>query len=368
MDQCSTVLITDSRIGSEFSGQTFSKFKKSNVLKELEKSLLNARIEQSCYWCAELICAGHFIELWDGLFSFYGKHIHANNLNISVYLVFRLEGFKVILREEYTGFELEARNDERIRRLFGEIICILCGTPLHYNITFIKIKPDEYSITSISDKLKAPNIEYGTQTMTPEDPSELYIAINELAYCVSLSSDKLNQHMACFWIEWIYGYEIICKKKGDVKRGSCRAFAPVASARQHDLVWIIWDVFINELNQRPDHDHKLNEKKIMDALLNIFCLQYSSACFNRRKYVLYIATALLCDKNINAVEPIMNNTRKQTILNIFENIDSIYKQIKKNEIKLPKIIASIPLAEKTSEDKMDIIFQLEDEFTPRLPT
>ena len=57
--------INDIRSHSEYKGISFSKYKKSDVKKQIIQNLLNSKVENANYWCAELICAGHYGELWD---------------------------------------------------------------------------------------------------------------------------------------------------------------------------------------------------------------------------------------------------------------------------------------------------------------
>ena len=73
--------INDIRDKNDFSKLSFSNFKKTDVTKELIKSFKNSNYEAACYWTAELVCGGHFIELWECIILYMSKSIIETSLN-----------------------------------------------------------------------------------------------------------------------------------------------------------------------------------------------------------------------------------------------------------------------------------------------
>ncbi len=315
--------INDLRGESEFKGFSFSKFKKADVKKELLNSLIHSKIEPACYWSAELICAGHYTELWEIILLFFSKYIHLANSNISIYLEMRINDFKGIMNNGYSDNTLRLRNNERIRKLFCEIMCVLCDAKRRHSFDNVKIKHDDMNMLTIKHKFKAPSTEYGEEVFTTEDPKELFPFVNELAYSVTESGN--NQMNACYWIEWIIEYENRCKLLKEKIWCERRNFAKVDSKFQKDIVWIIWDIFLKESEKRNKIIHKL-----MTALLNLFCLKYTSGFHKKRKNIMYLAISILCE-TFQMEKEIIRHSQLDLVNKIKQNINMVYSQIKKNE-------------------------------------
>jgi hypothetical protein len=66
----------------------------------------------------------------------------------------------------------------------------------------------------------------------------------------------------------------------------------------------------------------------MKAILAIFCIKYTTAAAKKRRYLLYFAVGILIETVPINIEIISNKTVLQ---NVVENINKVYKQIKKNE-------------------------------------
>ena len=315
--------INDIRTPADFKGISFSKYKKTEVKTAFIESMKKCKIEPACYWCAELICAGHLSDIWEIILHYTAKHIHLGNPKIAIYLEMRYNVFRNIMGQGHYVSELDVRNDPKIRKLFAEIICTLASSVKKPSIEPVKInRIEEFDMTQMTERLKADSTEFAQEIFQPKDPKELFISVNEFAYC--LSPSVKNMMTACYWMEWVIEFEAICKKRKEPIYCMRRSQHPVEHKFQCDVIWLIWDAIL--LRSR-----KINNALLMkthDALLRLFCVKYTTAACKKRKYLLYYAISLLTE-NVSMTTEILPN--KEILLNVCSHINEIYKQIKKNE-------------------------------------
>jgi hypothetical protein len=313
--------INDVREQRHFKGITFSEFKKTDAKNELLTSLYKSKIEPACFWSAELICAGHYADLWDTIIGFYTKHIHIGNPKLITYLDLRITNFKDIISNGYIDQELRLRNSDKMRKLFCEVMCVLCEAKRRHCYAEVKVKKEDFDLTHMTERFKAPNVKFAEDIFLKDDPKELFIAANEFAF--NLSETGKNCVNACYWMEWIMEFENICKQKKEKFKCERRVFADVDPKCQMDIIWIIWDIFLEEAAKR-----NTLVQRIVNSALNIFCLRYRTGCHKKRRLIMYFIIEVFTEP-FSTEEEIVKDKAK--ILVITRNIDKIYKQIKKNE-------------------------------------
>mgnify|MGYP007000225675 len=85
----------------------------------------NQNIENSLFWCVELLCSGRLKDIWDAFLLTLGKHIRCGNPKLATYISLRFQKFKEILMNGYIDNELEVRNSPDMRTLLAEIVLVL---------------------------------------------------------------------------------------------------------------------------------------------------------------------------------------------------------------------------------------------------
>jgi hypothetical protein len=363
-----TTEINDIRNPADFRSISFSNFKKTEVKTQLIENIKNGKIEPACYWTAELICAGHYMDIWEIILHFLGKYIHLGNPKLAVYLERRFQIFRNIVSQGSILNELNLRNYNNIRKMFAEIICILTFSQRKYSIEPVKInRIEEFDMTFMTERLKATSDKYIKPVFLAKDSKELYIPMNEFAY--HISAESKNTLMACYWIEWLIEFDSICKdrkirnsantttaaKKQDiefdienrfqessllsVKKDADKILTKepcqcekrneynVENKFKRDIIWLVWDILIH-ISSQQDNPFNMNTMK---SLCELFCIKYTTAVCKKRRYILYYAVMVLTE-NIPTNIEIIEENNKPRLRSVVEKIDEIYRDIKKNEV------------------------------------
>jgi hypothetical protein len=93
----------------------------------------------------------------------------------------------------------------------------------------------------------------------------------------------------------------------------------------------VWEIIVAQTRSRDVREPLI--PKIVQSLLKLYCMRYTDGVKKKRRYLIYFAICLLTEPVILTQEMVAN---KDTIETVVKKIDTVYKQVKKNEIS-PKV-------------------------------
>lgn len=320
--------IYDIRPLIHFRSATFSGYKKTNVRIEWVDAMLQGKVENACHWCAEMICAGQFVDMWDLLFWFVGKYLSVKQTLVIVYMERRLSIFRAIVQGSPALYEsmLGLRNCITIRKLFAELVCVVALAEKRSGTEEWKLDAD--SLLDVTNKLKADRPDYAVDIMRQDDPKELVIALNEMMFHLTQTR---NAASACFWVEWMMGYLEQCKKRGEPLFCMSRIeYDDIDKKWRKDPVWLIWEA-LQEVTKRVDDG--VAASRIMHSLFVLFRVKYIGlTTFKKRKSLIYYAVLLLTDNNVCWKHELLTPQNKQICQVATDNVHRIYKALQENAI------------------------------------
>jgi hypothetical protein len=107
---------------------------------------------------------------------------------------------------------------------------------------------------------------------------------------------------------------------------------PVEDKHQMDPVWILWEIITKHISSpRCTLSKKTVVIKIINSLLHLYCVRFTPGSKKKRRYLLYFAISLITESYSTDKEIILPQN-KDIIDVVSQKINSVYKQIKKNEI------------------------------------
>jgi hypothetical protein len=237
--------IHDTRRLKDFKDQSFGGYNRGNVSTALDKSLLTDKTEASLHWCAQLLASGISNQLWEKLIVFAIKHINIYNPKLPEFILNRtMDWYSITDNPKFSkDAVLTLRNHSTIRLLLCEFVSIIVLAKKRKLNALPRVKKEEFVIDTFKSRLEAPNNAICESLFIDGDPSEIRIAINELAFQLHNS----NSGKSLYWLNWIVEWEKINTKKYGKYECGQRNLEGVDAKYFKDVVWFLWAV-INKIN------------------------------------------------------------------------------------------------------------------------
>jgi hypothetical protein len=298
-------MIEDSRTVVDFQKFTFSGHLRTHVFKVLNENIKLGHADYTCYWILELMCSGLIHSCWNTLFLSAAQHINRGAPQTFLYLTRMYERFAPVEQQYSVMTMTDIRNNSEARQILCEVGASLALTRKAKLPPLPVIKPShDFSPLVIQENLKAPSNSYARTIMKQEDPMELYVPINEFAYC--LRSETRDSIRALYWVSWILKYS--AKYKEDNKTYLLCAYRSNEYVEEKFLrspIWILWSVILE------------NKNDIIEALYKMYCLRWVQGDLKKRLPFLITAIIFVCEsnaldtslvpKNIGQVQDIVQN-------------------------------------------------------------
>jgi hypothetical protein len=319
--------IVDYRKPEVFKKITFGNYQKTDVLSAFQKSLQNGNTNEACHWMVELLVSGHIDDIWFKILSITSKCINIANPSLPQYIYYRYSQYiDLVTKPLFEGeFIIKTRNVQEMRNHLSEMITILCTSSKNVIGKTPKINKEAFRIDNFKAQLDAVEYKLVNKIIMEEDPSEVKVVANEIAYCLKenySSFDRCN-----YWLHWLLEWEKISSKKCGKFQCANRSKNYIKPQFAHDFIWIVWDIIFQEVKQRKSmYMNKINNQ--IRALYEMYCYQFSAST-KKKKIFMVIHAFLLLTMEINWSGPIINNY--PIVLQSSANINLLFSDYKKIE-------------------------------------
>ena len=330
MDVPKQFIINDTRTANEFHKKTYSGYLKKDVFDILFKKIDESSLEEVCIWCVEAVVSGYFEDLWERIILYYTKYINSNSPYVPYHIFIRLNQFlKMSKKEDFKKNFLDLRNSQEVRNHFCELICIITNaTKMRKPLPLPKISGNDFSKNVFEGKLRAKDYSNSIKILTPNDPQELTIIVNEFSY--HISDNHYNIKHILYWLSWIIEWEKVNIKKKGKYDCHVREIIGIENKCKKDFIWIFWEILLIESNKR---NNEFLDRQIR-SLMEFYKYKYSSSKKRKRIYILITAIQLLSPEykfNNDMLDRYPIYEKTHLIIQACANINIIYKEKKKEE-------------------------------------
>lgn len=294
---------------------TMNNYKKSEILKELEKNIFSDNIEKSILWGSELLASGYSRELYKKLFDFFLTDINKCNINLIQLFHKELTYFFNTLKDK----EYDYRNSQYFRNHVADIITILTFSTKCKLPKLPKIIPEMFNMKN--NTLLTKNLEHIKQFVNEDDNKNIIIPLSEIYLNLNIKNLSKSFDNALYWLHWIMLYEKN-SHKDNLKCHYTKVSDVVDEKYRYDFTWIVWNIIF----------HICNKNEYINLLYNIYCLDFTKATKKKKINILILVFLILIDPipTIQYQNPIITEKNKIIKNKIILSINLQYQDLLNN--------------------------------------
>ncbi len=278
---------------------SISGYKKLDVCKAFQTSLINSKVEDALRWGVEMHCTGMNAKIWECIYNVYLQYIHINNPNFFRYYLKRRRDYFRFIQSYPESHELFSRNDQSIRNLYSELISICAlskKSPLFNNKSIPKLTQKLiYDRNELKKRMMGIPVHQIYSYVDTNDPNEIKLGLNEIYS--NIYESKGNFPLFAFWITWLE--QISAYKKREQHNAEISLFEThqefaciptviegVKEEYQTHWVWKIWK-FLIDYKRRKEISKEA--ETFIDNAFQDFIDDFKPAQYNRKKYLIYLS-------------------------------------------------------------------------------
>ena len=184
------------------------------------------------------------------------------------------------------------RNNQDVRDLVCEAAATVALCRKTKLPSLPKIKPEhDFQHLTIQENLKSPSANHGRHLALKDDPIEIYIPLNELAYCLRPESRDVTR--ALYWAAWLIKYSSQFKKQNKVELlCNARPNSYVDDKFSHHIIWLLWDTVMDAAKNSPQAGIL---EPYIEALFKLHCLRWNPSVLKNRICFLINAIVYICE-------------------------------------------------------------------------
>jgi hypothetical protein len=320
------IQIIDSRILKDFKDQTFGGYKLVQASNALDKAIMEDKIEPALHWTLQLFFSGIVNPLWSKLISIACKSINIYNPKLPEFLYNKtLQWQQLVDNAKFTKDNiLFLRNHPSVRLLLSEMVSVLCLSRKRKINQLPRIKKEEFIIDNFKSKLEAKDNRLIENILIDGDPSEIKIAINEMAHHIHNG----NSNKALYWLNWIIEWEKINSKKYGKYECGMRTIEGIDGKYFKDVVWLIWSTIL-KLRQIKFSITGIDIGNQIICLQKLYVNKFTPA--SRSKKQNFIIWAILyMTETIDNATPLID--RPETLFQSLLGFDKVVASLKSQEV------------------------------------